>query len=165
MRFSKEKLSSSNGQHGDFEAAVFGWCPVVNRFAIYQLRPRLLKSGFDVECSEHLSEGNQNAVAFGSGATRLMDEIEKITKDGDKHHRTGRLPLLAAERLVEENKLDDVGGSLSIGLADKIEFRLFAHVTPIVYGFPAAKMTFNGIDLQEEIGPVGHHVIAVTGIA
>jgi len=94
-----------------------------------------------------------------------MNEIQKIIKDGDKYHRTGRLPLLAAEALVEENKLDDVGGSLSIGLADKIEFRLYAHVTPIVRGSPAAKITFNGIDLHDEVGLVGHHMVAINGIA
>jgi hypothetical protein len=61
--------------------------------------------------------------------------------------------------------LRHVGCSLSIGLADKTEFRLYAHVTPIEPGFPAAKTAFNGIDLAEDVGAVGHHVVSINAIA
>jgi hypothetical protein len=165
VRFSKEKLSSSNGQHGIFQSSVFGWCPVLNSFAIYELRPRWQQSKFDIECLEYLPKDNQQAVCFGTGTSRLVALIAQIAKDGDEYQRTARVPLLAAEALLRENKLDDVGGSLSIGLADKVEFRLYAHVTPVEPGFPAAKMAFNGIDLMEEVGPVGHHIVSINGIA
>jgi hypothetical protein len=162
-RFSKEKLSSSNGQLGDFHSAVFGWCPVLSRFAIYELVPRRQQSNFHIECLECLPTDSQGVVTFGTGAPRLIELIKLISEAGNEY--TYRVPLSAAEALLHESKLDDVGGSLSIGLADRIEFRLYSYITPVVPGFPAAKMTFNGIDLAEEVGPVGHHFVAINGFA
>jgi hypothetical protein len=163
-RFSKEKLSSSNGRYGEFEAAVFGWCPVLNRFAVYELRPRSDPGRFEIECLEHLPEEEDQAISFGSGAKRLNEVIADIRQNGDVFQRTGRVPKLAVEALIREGSLGDVGGSLSIGLADRLGFRLYAHVTPVVYGAPAAKMCFNGIDIFDEVGPIGHYLIGINGM-
>ncbi|WP_456815893.1 hypothetical protein [Bradyrhizobium sp. USDA 4508] len=164
VRFSKEKLSSSNGQQGAFHSAVFGWCPHLKRFAVYELQPRQGPSQFDIECTEHLPNGNQEVVCFGTGKPRLIELIEKIAREGDKHHRTARVPLLATEALLSENKIDDVGGSLSIGFSNTVEFQLFAHVTPSEPGSSMPKTAFNGIDL-DEVGSLGHLVVSLIGIA
>jgi len=164
-RFSKEKLFSSNGHYGKFQSAVFGWCPVLDRFAIYELKPHSDQAQFDIECLEYLPKDNQQAVSFGSGAKRLNELIAHIRQNGDEFQRTSLLPKLAVEALIRENNLGDVGGNLSIGLANRFEFRLYAHVTPIVPGFPDAKMCFNGIDLFDEVGPIGHYLIAINGMA
>jgi len=164
-RFSKEKLFSSNGRYGKFESAVFGWCPVLNRFAVYELKPSSDQAQFEIECLECLPEDDKQVVSFGSGAMRLNELIAHIRQNVDEFHRTSRFPKLAVEALIRENNLGDVGGSLSIGLANRFEFQLYAHVTPIVPGSPAAKMCFNGIELFEEIGLIGHHLIAINGMA
>jgi hypothetical protein len=162
-RFSKEALGSSNGNNGRFTAAVFGWCPVLNRFAIYELTPQLNPSGFMMQCIEHLPTDNLFLTSFGSGAMRLTEKIASIRRDGDKYHRTARIRKLAAEALVEEN-VGDVGGSLSIGLASQSGFQLYSYVTPIVKGFPEAKISFNGIDLNELGQWIGHYIIAIDGM-
>jgi hypothetical protein len=51
-RFSKEALASSSGEYGKFAAAVFGWCPILDEFAIYKLEPRLTSSTFQMVCEE-----------------------------------------------------------------------------------------------------------------
>jgi hypothetical protein len=163
-RFSKEKLSSSNGLYGQFDSAVFGWCPVLNRFAVYELKPHSDQTQFGIECLEHLPDNDQQAISFGSGAKRVSELIADIRQNGDVFQRTGRFPKLAIEALIREDSVGDVGGSLSIGLANRFEFRLYAHVTPIVPGYPAAQMCFNGIDVFDEVGRVGHYLIGINGM-
>ena len=163
-RFSKESLGSSNGNYGKFTAVIFGWCPILDRFAIYRLSPRLDSSGFHVETTEHLPEDDRSVVSFGSGAARLNQKIEFIRQHGDKYHRTARIPKLAAEAVIEED-IGDVGGSLSIGIATRGNFQLYSYVSPIVRGRPEAKISFNGIDLNQENRWGGHYLIAVDGVA
>lgn len=162
-RFSKDSLASSNGAYGKFAAAVFGWCPILDEFAIYKLEPRLTSSTFQMECEELRPKDNSTVVLFGSGATRLTQQIDYIRKHGDKFHRTARIPKLAAEALIAQD-VGDVGGSLSIGAATRNGFRLYSHVTPIVPGKPEAKISFNGIDLHPDL-MVGHYMISTDMIA
>jgi hypothetical protein len=163
-RFSKEALGSSNGDYGRFTAAVFGWCPILSRLAIYELKPRLTSSTFEMQIEETLPEDNLSVVTFGNGAARLMQQIDNIRKHGDKYQRTARIPKIAAEILIEEDT-GDVGGSLSIGAVTQNGFRLYSYVTPIVKGKPEAKISFNGIDLGQDARLVGHYMISIDGIA
>jgi hypothetical protein len=164
QRFSKEALGSSNGKYGKFTAAVFGWCPTLNRFAIYELTPRLTSSTFEMQIEETLPKDNFSVVSFGTGAARLTQQIDDIRQHGDKYNRTARIPKLAAEVLIEQD-MSDVGGSLSIGAATRDDFRLYSYITPIVKGQPNAKISFNGIDLGQEARLVGHYMISIDGIA
>ena len=164
QRFSKEALGSSNGSYGKFIAAVFGWCPTLNRFAIYKLTPRLTPSKFEMQIEETLPDDNVSIVSFGTGAARLIQRLDDIRRFGDKYHRTAHLPKIAVEKLIEED-MGDVGGSLSIGAATRDGFRLYSYVTPIVMGKPEARISFNGIDLGENAGLIGHYMISVDGIA
>ncbi len=108
QRFSRESLGSSNGKYGKFTAAVFGWCPVLNRFAIYQLTPRWSSSTFEMQSAEFLPEDNLSVVSFGTGAARLIEKMDKIRQHGDKFHRTAHIPKLAAEALVEQDVGDPI---------------------------------------------------------
>src|SRR5262249_1290377 len=138
-RFSKESLASSSGKYGEFTAAVFGWCPILNEFAIYKLEPRQTASTFQVVCEEHRPKDNSTLVSFGSGSARLAKQIDHLRQHGDQFHRTARIPKVAVETLVEED-VGDVGGSLSIGAATRNGFRLYSYVYPIVRGKPEAKI-------------------------
>jgi hypothetical protein len=75
-----------------------------------------------MQSEELLPEDNLSVVSFGTGAARLVDEIDHIRMYGDKFHRTARIPKLAAEALVEQD-VHDVGGSLSFGAATQNDFR------------------------------------------
>jgi hypothetical protein len=161
-RFSKESLASSNGTYGEFTAAVFGWCPVLDEFAIYKLKPRL-SSRFQMACEEQRPKNNSTVVSFGSGAARLTRHIAHIRDHGDEFNRTARIPKLAIEAVIKQD-VGDVGGSLSIGIATRNGFSLRSHVTPIVPGKPEAKISFNGIDLDHDL-MVGHYMIATELVA
>jgi hypothetical protein len=137
QRFSTEALGSSNGKYGKFTAAVFGWCPTLNRFAIYELKPRLTTSTFEMQIEETLPKDNLSVVSFGTGAARLIQQMDNIRQRGDEYNRTARIPKIAAEVLIEQD-MGDVGGSLSIGAATQNDFHLYSYVTPIVKGKPEA---------------------------
>src|SRR5262245_19586637 len=85
VRFSKEKLASTNGQHGYFDCAVYGWCHILQRFAIYELRHHIQQSKFDVGCVEHLPDNDRHVVSFGSGQPRLVELMESIATNGDPY--------------------------------------------------------------------------------
>jgi hypothetical protein len=104
-----------------------------------------------MQIEETLPKDNLSIVSFGSGAARLIQQIDNIRQHGDKYNRTARIPKLAAEVLIEQD-MSDVGGNLSIGAATRDGFRLYSYVTPIVEGKPEAKISFNGIDLGHEAG-------------
>ena len=163
-RFSKESLAGSNGKYGLFESAVFGWCPHRDRFAIYHLSPKLTSSSFLVEITEILPADEFSVTILGSGKKRLLEKIENIRTHGDKFLRTARIPKSAAEAIIEEDQ-GDVGGSLSIGIANRWRYDLYSWVHPVEPGRPQAVMSFNGIDLQNEINHVGHYLIGLNGIA
>jgi hypothetical protein len=163
-RFSKEALASSSGNYGKFTAAVFGWCPMLGEFANYKLEPRLTSSTFTIDCQELLPRHNATVITFGSGAARMIKQIDRIRQHGDKFHRTALVQKLAAEALIEQDS-GDVGGSLSIGVATRNDFRLYSYVTPKVPGKPEAKISFSGIDLGQGNQLVGHYMIAIDGIA
>src|ERR1700751_1376042 len=112
-RFSKDSLASSNGTYGQFTAGVFGWCQILDEFAIYRLEPRLTSSTFQMECEELRPKDNSTVVLFGSGVRRLTQQIDFIRQHGDKFHSPAHIPKLAAEALIAED-VGDVGGSLSI---------------------------------------------------
>jgi len=161
--FSKEALFSSNLKYGKFSAAVFGWCPVLNQFAIYQLVPKMTASDFKIQITETIPRDNSAPVSFGTGAARLLHLIGEIHAHGDKFPRTARIPKIAAEALIAEN-IGDIGGSLSIGAATKEGFQLFSRVTPNELGSPEANITFNGINLGQNARLVGQYMVSITGM-
>ena len=153
-RFSREVLSSSHGNYGKFEAVVFGYCPHANALGAFHLRPELSQGQLSVSMSECAIGHDDSALVFGNGRTRAIDKIAQLRSEGDHHRRTVRLPKLAVEALIREDS-GDVGGSLSVGIAGHWGFSLYGSVQPIEEGKPPARRTFNGIDLDEEIGMVG----------
>jgi hypothetical protein len=163
-RYSRESLAGSNGKYGQFEAAIFGWCPHLARFAIYHLFPKLNSSSFSVEIKEHLPVDESYVQILGSGRERLTAQIELIRANGDRFLRKGLVPKLAAEAIIEEDK-GDVGGSLSVGIATRWRYDLYSWVRPVEPGKPQAIFSFNGINLATEIENVGHYIIGLNGIA
>lgn len=160
-RFSKESLSSSNGRYGKFECAVFGFCHHLQRFVTYHI-PHLEQPTFAIEIKEAFPTADSDILVLGSGRTRLNEKITFIRNNGDRFLRTGRIPKLALEAIVDEDQ-GDVGGSLSIGIATTWRYDLYSWLRPVEYGKPAAFLSFNGIDLSE-IGHLGQFMIAPTGM-
>src|SRR5262249_10367261 len=128
-RFSRDALGASSGKYGKFTFAIFGWCPVLSRFAIYRSTPHYESSRFYLESSETLPRDTSTVVSFGSGEARLKEHIANIREHGDRFQRTGRIPKLAIEALLGQDQVGDVGGSPSIGIATKVDFRLYSHMT------------------------------------
>jgi hypothetical protein len=113
-----------------------------------------------MNCTEHLPDDSSLIVILGSGRPKLEEKINSIRVDGDKFGRKGRIPKLASEAVIEENA-GDVGGSLSIGIADRFEYHLYSWLRPVEVGKSRAVLSFNGIILNQETAYVGHYLIAL----
>jgi hypothetical protein len=52
---------------------------------------------FEMQIEETLPKDNLSVVSFGTGAARLIQQIDTIRQHGDKYNRTACIPKLAAE--------------------------------------------------------------------
>lgn len=165
-RFSNEALTNSGHSYGKFEASVFGYCPVSMRHEAYHLKPVSNGCSFDVCMQCHSTEElTLRPLAFGSGSASFQSELEKLQTSGDLHSRTRRLPKIAVQILTEHGPVVDVGGDLSLGISSVHGFTIYRNVAPIEYGKPQARVTYNGIDIENEIGMVGACMVGMPGMA
>ena len=140
----KEYLSSSLGNDGEFEIAVFGWCPVLNAFQVYHVHPKFVDERFSMLVKQVETPKETEPFSMGSGKDRFLEKLASIISLGDKHGRTSRLPKLTIEAMISDDN-GDVGGSMSIGRSDKLSLYPLSWTTPVVHGQPLAKATFNGL--------------------
>lgn len=158
-QFSKDYLSSTSGKFGAFEAALFGWCPYSEQYLCFHMQPSATPKIFElVSSSVNLNEGK--IIRLGTGAAKFDEHMSQLEMDGDHWKRRTRLPKVAIEKMIAENA-SDVGGSLSIGLTDREDFRLYGWVSPVESGKPAALLAFNGIELNNKNAWVDQYLIAI----
>lgn len=159
-RFSCESLGSSNGQYGSFEAALFGWCAHERSYRVFRIGPCLGRSKTLLAVDEPQSTG---AVTILGERALFVDELSKLTREGDRFGRTGRLPKLALESIVRRSA-GTVGGNLSLGTLSQFGFNIYSFVEPVEPGKPEARFSFNGIDIWQELGAIGHYFIGINGM-
>lgn len=163
-RFSRETLSASNGTYGNFEASLFGYCPVEKTFKVFHLVPHIDKENFSYFINDYKIDGIEPVVIMGSGRVKFLEQMKKLKTEGDSYKRTARLPKIAIESIVDEGQ-GDVGGSISIGIVPiQGSFQIYSSIQPIEKGKPAARETFNGIDIDKEIGSIGPCIIGMRGM-
>lgn len=164
-RFGREIVQSKNGGSIPFEAAVYGWCPVKKAFAIYKLSPTGSNIDHSLVVEETLPASAEDVVLLGSGTSALRAELRRLSNQANCTGNAGRrLPKLALQNLVRRNELHDVGGSISIGIAARSGFSLMQEVKPIREGESNAAITYNGIDVVNEIDPIGSYRVAIAAV-
>lgn len=102
-------------------------------------------------------------VVLGDAAPSFWAQLNECSAGGEDI--TARLPRRAIERMIAHETAPTVGGSVSLGFAHQFGFELASTVSPIVEGQPAARATFNGLDLERDIGHVGRYSIGTIGVA
>jgi len=162
-RFSKEVLASTNQRIGRFDAAVFGLCPIANAFEVYHLHPEGLNKNFCMRINHCEISDSVPCVVLGSGKERLLEKLEEFRSSGEPFGRTVRLPMFAVDAIIREDH-GDVGGSRSLGIASRLGFSLYSSLVPFELGKPLAWRSFNGIDLDTEIGMVGPCMVGMRGM-
>lgn len=110
--------------HCRFCAFVFGWCNVTQRLETYQIVP----SGKDQLVVELSLVDDSEPKAIGSGSEEFSAQLEKLRTEGDPFGRTARLPLLAVERLVQDEVRDDVGGDIQLGVVTHAGLKITSRV-------------------------------------
>jgi hypothetical protein len=154
-RYSRETMSA-------FEAMVFGWCPLERGYCAFVVKPDPASSPLAVSISQQRLYEPDFVALLGTHQSEVRDEIRRmlLTMQGQELKRA---PKLALQNLVANESLRGIGGTLLIGTSTPLGFELKSYVRPVVVGQPAAARYFLGIDIDQEIGQVGHHIIGMTG--
>jgi hypothetical protein len=154
-RYTRETMSA-------FEAIVFGWCPLERDYRASVITPDNTSSPLVMSVNQQQLHEQDFVALLGSHRGVVKDEIRRVlsTMQGQDLKRA---PKRAIENLVENATLNDIGGTVQIGTATPAGFELKSYVRPLVVGQPQAARYFLGIDIDREIGPVGHHMIGMTG--
>jgi hypothetical protein len=103
-------------------------------------------------------------VLLGNGAGVFRSKQQEILANGDIYGRSGRTAKLTIEKMIRDKDVLSVGGSVFIGIATRFGYNLYWHAEPIEYGKPAAKRNFAGLDLDKDLGPIGHFVVGMAGM-
>ncbi|WP_421695020.1 hypothetical protein [Aestuariivirga sp.] len=166
-RVSREMLTNDMA-YGRFECSIFGECPHSNRFEVYGITPLTRPDDESkLVCNDPYKEGLP--ILLGDAKEQFNLAYEQYQRDGDPEGRTLRLPKRAIERIISEG-VGTVGGSLSIGMVchayalHERSFQLLRWLQPIERGKPQAICTFNGMDVDSEIGQVGPCIIGMLGM-
>lgn len=160
-RFGREAAGSRSSPALQLEIVVFGWCPVLQRYAVYSLSPDMAADPLSLIVKETFPQTNQEITLLGSGAAEASERIAKLRAQGV----SWRAPHIAVRQMVTGGDTPDVGGSWSIGFSNRIMgFMHFAAVVPVPGGGSKFMTSLNGIDTDQEIGQVGNYVVGLVAL-
>jgi hypothetical protein len=157
QRFSDEIRAAQNSQTAQFECAVFGWCPLEKRFQIFHIAAA---SGTKLSTRQTDPKNENEVVLLGNGQEAFWRRLEQFQRDGEPHGRKGRWPKLVVESMAVEGE-GQIGGSLSIGIADPRGYKLYSWVRPVEHGKSSALLSLNGLNVQTDIGSIGRYFIGM----
>lgn len=161
--FGREAAHAINRQKLPFEMAVFGWCPRLHGLAIYSLRPST-DDPLILSIEETRPHPAGPLVTLGSRGPQLAEGVDSL-RHGNTNVALGHLPRVALDQLIAgAGFTDDVGGSVSYGIADARGFQLAMKVHPTEGTMENAHVTFNNINVDGELGNVGHYKIGMTAV-
>ena len=159
-RFGRDAAQAMNRAKLPFEVAVFGWCPVLRDYSIYTLKP----DGDDA-LALGVTEIRPNPfgplVVLGSRGQEVNAEVDRL-RGGDSRVGLGRFPRDALEKMVAEaSRTEDIGGSVSYGVADAQKFQLMMRLTRYDPNRGTGFVTFNNMEIGNEVGSVGHYRVGL----
>jgi hypothetical protein len=150
------------GSEGIFSAAFFGWCPHAMKYKIAHIDGRNDAGSFRVELSyppPPQTDGDPWLV-LGSGAPMFTSALAAY-RSTERNITKRYVPRRVVDKIVSDGQEPTVGGATSIGMAHKYGFELCCAIEP---GTPE-RVTFNGLDLETEVGDVGQYFVTVHAIA
>lgn len=155
-RFMIEARRFSPGEEdaGLFTVALFGWCHHAERFKVAKIEGRSDYGPFRLELSYPTEPAVQKDpwLVLGSGAAAFNAEFQKIRSAA---RPMKFVPRAAVEAMVRSGADRTVGGAISLGVAHHRGFELIETTEAQLDG--AQFRTFNGLDLDNEVGPVGEY--------
>jgi hypothetical protein len=146
----------------DFEAVVFGWCPVEHRYRAVLLSPETKCANRHVSAYEQPLYNTEFVSLLGVHRTEVTSEITTVLQELEGLPLK-RAPKIAIQNLVSKGSLPAIGGTLQIGTATELGFELKSYERPIISGQPLSARFFLGIDIDHDIGQVGSYAIGMTG--
>ena len=154
-------------EHGGlFATLIFGFCWATSRFRVFEIRPNLTRSPFQISLVEHDPSVQDSVTAIGTGPERLYERISEM-RIATSYPFT-HLPRRALESLVSESLLTDtVGGGVQYGWATAFGFEPVANLVKLDPPLPTgrnAALTVLGFDMDAFSG-VGKYRFGIIGQA
>ena len=144
-------------QSAFFEAIVFGFCPVEQRFRAFTLTPKVDAVSFSMYVEEVVGLTPNKCLVLGSGRDRFFDRAREPRRNNE-----GIVDIVKS--IVDEHERVDVGGYLQIGICSPGGFKN----VPIIQTGPdreGVEVNFLGYEISKyreivgfEIGYYGVHL-------
>lgn len=149
---------------GTFSAAIFGWCTRSERFVAFEVSQEPRGGCRDMRLIEHRLRDENDVLLLGNEPEQIRADIEaELERCADQPLK--RAPKTVIGSLVRENRLPGIGGGLQLGGATRYGFQLMSTVQVYEGRAPAAFSSLLGLNIDDDIGPVGHCRIGMTGMA
>ncbi|WP_439579665.1 hypothetical protein [Elioraea sp.] len=162
-RFMQEHYRAHSIPDALFSAALFGWCGYERIFKVAHISGHNGRYNAEVALTYTSPRHDTEPwLVLGSGKIDFDYELREL--QSSKEPSAGRLPLRAIERMIGKGKLD-IGGAISVGITTCSGFRPFLRVAPRKSGKSEAGRFYNGIDVDNELGLIGHYCVGNAGIA
>ena len=147
------RAARPGGEHRGFQMALFGWCPVKERYELRHFRSSSWDSTIQLETFE--LEPRASIFLMGDQVEVIRTEIER-RRMGLGGIAWELVPEDIVRRFASEGGIPSVGGQIQIGRGTKKGFYLWPTVQYVADGERIKeKLIFRGLDVYEEIGHIG----------
>jgi hypothetical protein len=129
FQYTKE-IAATGGAGSVFSAILFGHCPRTEQSLAFEFQPSIGQSGIQIDMTKHVLE-EKNVVIIGNKPQLLMDEIKTIRTEATHEIIIADAPMIALKRLIAQNALESVGGSVQQAWAHSSRLEIVATGEPI----------------------------------
>lgn len=150
---------------GLFSAALFGWCVYECRYKVAHIEGSKIMDRWEARLNfpTRPSVDGDPWLVLGTGAQKFNPMFDEWRSSGQAI--TKLVPRRVIEQMVLEGADPTVGGATSLGMAHEFGFELFCGLEKTQPNGPGARLVFNGLDLESEIGQVGEYLVLINGMA
>lgn len=130
FQYTKE-IGTTGGLGSVFSGIVFGQCPRTALDLAFELQPKIGELGIQIDMTKHVLEDNI-VVIIGDKPELLRSEIDKVRSEATHEIIFADAPMIALKRLIDQNSIGSVGGSVQQAWAHFSRLEIVATMAPII---------------------------------
>ena len=144
-----------------FETALFGWCPIKNKYYIFHYHPEQDEKHKEIQVKKIRKEifkeiftdlKKKDFVYLGCHRENIKSKIQAAFNGNDIPGRPlSRIPRYIIEDYIQDDNYPEIGGNLQLGIANKYGFKPFVLCKPRNIGQPDAYLSYLGIDFIAQV--------------
>lgn len=143
---------------GIFELAIFGWCPARQGYRVLVIEPDRSVVPLGMRIREDDPMRSAGFTLLGSEQPAMRAAIEQVQAEL-RGQSLQRAPILALRRLLRLRQEGPIGGALQMGRAHPSgQFLILGNAG--LGDVPLAR-SYLGLNVETEIGQVGHYMVNI----